>query len=168
MAKDDVKVSIDGIDEAMKILESLNTKTQVKIMYSALNRSLTPMISAGRRKYKSRQHPYSGSSKRMKSKYGVNRGATSLQKVKLKRGVIGVRAKPSNKKGGQLVHLLDLGTKNRKTKSGAGRGRLRKWGYWSGTIRQEGPKAIRSASSFIIKALESKMNSSIRKYGVKI
>jgi len=163
-----VKVEISGIKEAIKILESFKPREQKKVIENAIRRSIAPMISAGKSAYRSKAHPYSGVNRKMRAKYGVDRGATALGSVKLKRGVIGYRAKPINRKGGQLVHLLDLGTGMRKTSAGHNRGLIRKWGYWSNAIRQHSQRAISSAQQNITKALESKINSSIKKFGIKV
>ena len=126
----EVQTTLIDFDKVYSLINGLKDIDKDKAIKEGLRAATNIFINAGRTNLRAR----------MKSKKGDSGNLLKSFKNKLKRNSLGAIA--GFNQLGMHAHLLDLGTEERTTKSGANRGKVTANNFWSDAIRSNESAAI--------------------------
>jgi len=126
----EVQTTLIDLDKVYKLIDGLSAIDKDKTIKAGLRSATNVFINAGKTNLKAR----------MKSKKGDSGNLIKSFKNKLKRKSLGALAGFSSL--GMHSHLLDMGTEERTTKSGANRGKMTANHFWTDAIKSNETTAI--------------------------
>jgi hypothetical protein len=126
----DIQATLIDFDKVYRLIDGLSDIDKDKSIKSGLRAASNVFINAGRANLKAR----------MKDKKGVSGNLGKSFVSKLKRSSLGALAGFNG--NGNHSYLIDMGTENRTTKSGANRGKVTANNFWTDAIRSNETNAI--------------------------
>jgi len=142
----EVQTTLIDLDRVYKAIENLNDFQKDKAVQQGLKDATGLFINAGRQNLRDR----------MKSKKGDSGDLLKSFRSKLKRSSLGAIA--GFNQLGMHAHLIDLGTQERTTKSGANRGKVEGNSFWKDAIESNETAAIDKVYSGIERAITNLIN----------